>query len=134
MRNILIAMFLLFSMIFAVGCEQFCDRFPNHEKCQVDAGDGDDGGVGPMCVELDQPCVDEEEPGYLPCCGEAEGLTTCNLGQCREVDNTPCTPINAECDPNGLPCCRPSPAEQPGVCELSDPEDPNAVHVCAPAP
>lgn len=117
---------------FPVWCDHVCNSHPNLPFCDDE----------PMCVELGDPCVDEEDPGFVPCCGEEDGTAGCFLDQetglraCRVIDNSCEGPgPNDECLPEmeGQPCC-PESNGDPYTCEATDPSDPNTSYICTPAP
>lgn len=109
-------------------CDTICENYPELEIC-------DDA---PQCVDLGDPCLDEEEPGFVPCCGEENGTAGCFLDQetgertCRAISSCEGPSSGQECLPEGPACC-PDPNGAPTACEATDPSDPNSSFVCTPA-
>ena len=129
-----------------VQCQTWCDNHPR--KCRLlclfrpnlPVCDDADAGTGPQCLALGQTCVDEEDPNYVPCCGFEDGLADCYRNDaiqsytCQETTPACEGPVSGQvCDPNGVPCCpSPNPNDPPVLCQISDPNDPDARYNCTP--
>lgn len=119
-----------------VACQVWCDNHPIacHVLCLVrpNLPVCDDG---PMCVDLGDPCVDEEDPNFVPCCGDADCFFDEEEGYTCQSNVPACEgpQLNQECDPEGEPCCpSTNPNDPPVTCEATDPSDPNTSYVCTP--
>lgn len=107
-----------------VLCGVICNHFPNIPLCDDDE---------PMCLEVGQTCLDEEENPGTPLCCDLETVG-CFRGTCtEETENPPgCLPPDAECTIGVSTCCSPGRFDPLNEC-LAGEETPPGVGNCVPA-
>jgi hypothetical protein len=119
MKRLNIAMAVSLSLLAGSGCdfkEQFCAAHPTHWYCT----DEEPGN----CRMTGQSCVDDVDV----CCDFP--FADCIHGTCQDVPDAPGCKAAGEPCTDASECCITSAP----LCEVNDPNDPNAESVCTPAP